>query len=155
MDHHLVVEEYGGDVKACEVSAKQGDGLKELLEYVALVADIQELKADAHGHATGTIIEAKLEPGRGPVSTVLVQSGTLRIGDCIVAGLSWGKVRAMSNDRGERIQKALPATPVEVVGLNTAPSAGDLVEAVKNEKEARSIAEKRQLKECDFDWLLQ
>ena len=120
-----MVEDYGGDVIACPVSAKLGDGLKELLEYVLLVADVQELKADSHGHATGTIVEAKLEPGRGPVATVLVQSGTLRIGDCLVAGLSWGKVRAMSNDRGERILKALPATPVEVVGLSTAPSAGD------------------------------
>ena len=143
-EHNLVVEEYGGDVIAVPVSAKTGEGVSDLLEYILLVADIQELKADPSGHATGTIIEAKIEPGRGPVATILVQSGTLRIGDSLVAGITYGKVRAMMNDRGERLQKAGPATPVEVIGLNSAPAAGDTVEVVKNEREARQTAERRQ-----------
>ncbi len=142
-EHNLVVEEYGGDIIAVPVSAKFGEGVSSLLEYILLVADIQEYKADATGHATGGIVEARIEPGRGPVATVLVQSGTLRVGDAVVAGLAFGKVRAMTNDRGERIFKAGPATPVEVVGLNAAPSAGDRVEVVKSEKEARQVAERR------------
>jgi translation initiation factor IF-2 len=145
-EHNLVVEEYGGDVIAVPVSAKTGQGVSDLLEYILLVADVQELKADPHGSATGTIIEAKVEPGRGPVATILVQSGTLRIGDAVVAGLAHGKVRAMTNERGERLQKAGPATPVEVLGLTIAPNAGDSVEVVKNEREARLTAEKRQEK---------
>jgi translation initiation factor IF-2 len=120
-EHNLVVEEYGGDVIAVPVSAKTGDGVNNLLEYILLVADVQELKADPHGNATGAIIEAKIAPGRGPVATVLVQSGTLRIGDSVVAGLAFGKVRAMTNERGERLQKAGPATPVEVLGLAWRP----------------------------------
>src|SRR5579884_476969 len=146
-EHNLVVEEYGGDVIAVPVSAKTGDGVSDLLEYILLVADILDLKADASGHATGTIVEAKVEPGRGPVATVLVQEGTLRISDSIVAGVAYGKVRAMTNDRGERLQKATPATPVEVIGLNAAPNAGDEVRSVHNEKEARQTAEKLQQKE--------
>jgi translation initiation factor IF-2 len=142
-EHNLVVEEYGGEVIAVPVSAKMGEGLNDLLEYILLVADVQDLKADPSGHATGTIIEAKIEPGRGPVATVLVQSGTLRIGDSLVAGVSYGKVRAMTNERGERLQKATPATPVEVIGLNTAPNAGDTVEVVKGDREARTTADRR------------
>lgn len=145
-EHNLLVEEYGGDVPVVEVSAKTGQGLQELLEYILLVAELHELKADPNGQARGIIIEAKLETGRGPVATVLVQSGTLRVGDSIVAGLAYGKVRAMTNDRGERLQKAPPSTPVEVLGLNMPPMAGDIVEVVKSEKEARQIAEKRQEK---------
>lgn len=145
-EHHLVVEEYGGDVIAVPVSAKTGMGIADLLEYIAIVADINEFKADPHGHAEGVIIEAKIEQGRGPVATILVQSGILRVGDSIVAGLAFGKVRAMSNERGERLQKAGPATPVEVTGLNATPAAGDSVEVVKNDKDARQIAEKRQQK---------
>jgi translation initiation factor IF-2 len=145
-EHHLVVEEYGGDVIAVPVSAKTQEGIPDLLEYILLVADVHEYKADAHGHATGAIVEAKVEPGRGSVATVLVQSGTLRIGDSIVAGLAYGNIRAMTNERGERIQKAGPATPVEIQGLNATPAAGDHVEVVKNEKEGRQIAEKRQQK---------
>src|SRR5437763_6545936 len=146
-EHNLVVEEYGGDVIAVPVSAKTGEGLNGLLEYILLVADVQELKADSGGHATGTIIEAKIEPGRGPVATILVQSGTLRIGDSVVAGVAYGKVRAMTNDRGERLMKAVPATPVEVIGLNTAPNAGDTVEVVRSDKDARQAAERRMMKE--------
>ncbi|HLI49787.1 MAG TPA: translation initiation factor IF-2 [Chthonomonas sp.] len=145
-EHNLLVEEYGGDVPVVEVSAKTGQGIQDLLEYILLLAELHDLKADPNGPVRGTIIEAKLEPGRGPVATVLVQSGTLRVGDSIVAGLTYGKVRAMTNERGERLQKAPPSTPVEVLGLNSAPMAGDVVEVVKNEKEARQIAEKRQEK---------
>ncbi len=145
-EHHLVVEEYGGDVISVPMSAKTGMGIADLLEYILIVADINEFKADPHGHAEGAIIEAKIESGRGPVATILVQSGILRVGDSIVAGLTFGKVRAMANERGERLQKAGPATPVEVTGLNATPAAGDSVEVVKNDKEARQIAEKRQEK---------
>jgi translation initiation factor IF-2 len=146
-EHNLVVEEYGGDVIAVPVSAKTGEGIPDLLEYILLVADIQELKADPSGHATGVIIEAQIEPGRGPVATVLVQTGTLRIGDSVVAGLTYGRVRAMMNERGERLQKATPATPVEVIGLHSAPEAGDTVEVVKNDRESRQTAERRQQKQ--------
>ncbi len=145
-EHLLVVEEYGGDVIAVPVSAKTQEGIPDLLEYILLVADINEFKADPHGHATGAVIEAKIVPGKGPVATILVQSGVLRVGDNVVAGLAYGKVRAMINERGERLQKAGPATPVEVSGLNLAPAAGDIAEVAKNEKEARQLAEKRQEK---------
>ena len=143
-EHNLVVEEYGGDVIAVPVSAKTGEGVDSLLEYILLLADVGELKAPASGPATGAIVEARTEAGRGPVATVLVQSGTLQVGDSLVAGTVYGKVRAMTNDRGERIQKAGPATPVEVVGLNSAPDAGDTVQVVKNDKEARALGESRQ-----------
>jgi translation initiation factor IF-2 len=145
-EHNLVVEEYGGDVIAVPLSAKTGEGLKDLLDYILLVADVEDLKADPSGHATGTIVEAQVVAGRGAVATVLVQTGTLRVGDSLVAGLSYGKVKAMTNERGEKLVKATPATPVEVLGLNAAPAAGDTVEVVKNEKEARQVAERRQQK---------
>ena len=145
-EHNLVVEDYGGDVIAVPVSAKTGEGVNDLLEYILLVADVAELRAVSSGHASGTIIEAKTEAGRGPVATVLVQSGTLQVGDSLVAGVVYGKVRAMTDDRGERLQKAGPATPVEVIGLNAAPDAGDTVQVVKNEKEARALGESRQVK---------
>jgi translation initiation factor IF-2 len=148
-EHNLVVEEYGGDVIAVPVSAKTGQGVNDLLEYILLVADVQEYKADPSGHATGAIIEARVEAGRGPVATVLVQTGTLRIGDNVVAGLTFGKVRAMTDDKGERINKATPSTPVEVIGLNSAPNAGDTCEVVKGDKEARQTAERRQQKQRD------
>jgi len=146
-EHNLVVEDYGGDVITVPVSAKTGEGIKDLLEYILLVADVEDLKADPSGHATGAIVEAQIVQGRGPVATILVQTGTLRIGDSIVAGLTYGKVKAMTNERGEKLVKAPPATPVEVLGLNAAPGAGDTVEVIKNEKEARQIAEKRQQKQ--------
>ena len=145
-EHNLVVEDYGGEVIAVPVSAKTGEGVKELLDYILLVADVQELKALSSGHARGTIVEANIMPGRGPVATVLVQSGTLQVGDNLVAGLTFGKVRAMTNENGERILKAPPSTPVEVIGLNAAPNAGDTAAVVKNEKEARAIAVGLQLK---------
>jgi translation initiation factor IF-2 len=141
--HNLVVEEYGGDIIAVPVSAKTGVGVKELLEYIVLVAEVNDYRAESHGHAVGAIVEASIEPGRGPVATVLVQSGTLHVGDCLVAGCTQGKVRAMTNERGERLYKAGPSTPVEVQGLSMAPDAGDTVEVVKNEREARKIVDER------------
>ncbi len=149
-EHSLVVEDYGGDIVTVPVSAKTGDGINDLLEYIVLVADtIVEPKADASGNATGAIVEAKVLPGRGPVATVLVQGGTLRVGDNLVAGSTYGKVRAMTNERGERLLKAPPATPVEVSGLNAAPAAGDRVEVFKTEREARALADNRSLKQRD------
>ncbi len=146
-EHNVLVEEYGGDVITVPVSAKTGEGIPELLEYLLLVADVQEFQADPHGHATGAVVEASIETGRGAIATLLVQSGTLRVGDIVVAGLSFGKVRAMMNERGERVLKAGPSTPVEVQGLNSSPAAGDSVEVVKTEKEARQLTEKRIEKE--------
>jgi len=146
-EHNLVVEEYGGDVIAVPISAKTGMGINDLLDYVLLLADVAELKADPSGHAIGAIVEAKVAPGRGPVATMLVQSGTLRAGDAVVAGVAYGKVRAMTNDKGEKLVKAPPSTPVEIIGLNAAPSAGDVVEVVKSDKEARAIAERRMQKD--------
>ena len=149
-EHSLVVEDYGGDVIAVPVSAKTGDGINDLLEYILLLADtVVEPKADPTGPATGAIVEAKMVPGRGPVATVLVQSGTLRVGDNLVAGSTYGKVRSMTNERGERLLKAPPATPVEVSGLNNAPAAGDRVEVIKNDRDARDLAESRALKQRD------
>lgn len=146
MEHGLVPEEYGGDTVMVEVSAKKNIGIGLLLEMVLLVADIKELKANPKREARGVIIEAQLDKGRGPVATVLVQSGTLRIGDSIVAGTTYGKVRAMLNDRGENVKKAGPSVPVEVLGLNDVPAAGDELAAL-DEKQARTIAEKRMEKQ--------
>ena len=146
MEHGLVPEEYGGDTIMVEVSAKKNIGISDLLEMVLLVAEMKELKANPKREARGVIIEAQLDKGRGPVATVLVQSGTLRIGDSIVAGTTYGKVRAMLNDRGENVKKAGPSVPVEVLGLNDVPAAGDELAALE-EKQARTIAEKRMEKQ--------
>ena len=146
MEHGLVPEEYGGDTIMVEVSAKKNIGISDLLEMVLLVAEVKELKANPKRDARGVIIEAQLDKGRGPVATVLVQSGTLRIGDSIVAGTTYGKVRAMLNDRGENVKKAGPSVPVEVLGLNDVPAAGDELAALE-EKQARTIAEKRMEKQ--------
>ena len=142
MEHGLVSEDYGGDTIMVEVSAKKRMNIDGLLEMVLLVAEIQELKANPKRDARGIIIEAQLDKGRGPVATVLVQNGTLHIGDSIIAGTCYGKVRAMTNDRGENVKKAGPSVPVEVLGLNDVPSAGDEL-AVLEEKLCRTIAEKR------------
>ena len=146
MEHGLVPEEYGGDTIMVEVSAKKNIGISDLLEMVLLVAEVKELKANPKREARGVIIEAQLDKGRGPVATVLVQSGTLRIGDSIVAGTTYGKVRAMLIDRGENVKKAGPSVPVEVLGLNDVPAAGDELAALE-EKQARTIAEKRMEKQ--------
>ena len=142
MEYGLVAEEYGGETIMVPVSAKQRIGIDELLENILLVAEVEELKANPNREARGVIIEAKLDKGRGSVATVLVQSGTLRIGDSIVVGTAYGHVRAMINDRGDNVKKAGPSMPVEILGLNDVPSAGDILAAV-DEKQARSIAEAR------------
>ena len=141
-EHQLIPEDWGGDTIMAPVSAHQKTGINELLEMILLVAEMLDLKANPNRLAYGTIVEAKLDKGRGPVSTVLVQKGTLRIGDTIIAGTAYGKVRAMVNDRGEKVKKAEPSTPVEVLGLADVPQAGDTLVAI-DERTARVVAEKR------------
>jgi len=142
-DMGLVPEDWGGETVTVPVSARTRQGIQELLEMILLVSDLQELRANPARPARGTIIEAKLDRGRGPVATVLVQEGTLRVGDAVVAGSVAGRVRAMSGDRGERLTEAPPGTPVEVVGLDDVPVAGDLLEAVRDERLAKAIAQER------------
>jgi translation initiation factor IF-2 len=141
-EHGLIPEDWGGDTIMVPVSAQKKTGITDLLEMILLVAEIQELKANPNRSAYGTIIEAELDKGRGPVATVLIQKGTLHVGDSIIAGTAHGKVRAMINDRGEKVKKAGPSTPVEVLGLSDVPLAGDILEAV-DEKIARLVADKR------------
>lgn len=148
-EHGLVPEEWGGDTITVKVSALQGTGIDELLEYILLVADMEELKANPKAEASGVVIEANLDKGKGPVATLLVQNGTLRVGNCIVVGTACGRVRALLSDSGERIQKAEPSTPVEILGLTEVPQAGDYFEVVKNEKEMKAIIDKRKEKERD------
>ncbi|MDC8448199.1 MAG: translation initiation factor IF-2 [Nitrospira sp.] len=142
-EHGLISEAWGGDTIMVEVSAKQKTGLDTLLEMILLQAEVLELKADPRRQAKGTVIEAKIERGRGPVATVLVQSGTLRVGDAYVVGICSGRVRALINDRGEKTQQAGPSIPVEVIGLPGVPSAGDVFHVVSNERVGREIAEER------------
>ncbi|MDM7256014.1 MAG: translation initiation factor IF-2 [Paracoccus sp. (in: a-proteobacteria)] len=144
LQHEVVVEEMGGDVQTVEVSAKTGKGLDNLLEAIALQAEILELRANPDRAAQGAVIEAKLDVGRGPVATVLVQHGTLKRGDIFVVGEQWGKVRALINDRGDRVDEAGPSVPVEVLGLNGTPEAGDVLNVVETEAQAREIADYRQ-----------
>ena len=144
LQHEIVVEKMSGDVQDVEVSAKTGQGLDELLEAIALQAEILELRANPNRSASGAVIEAKLDVGRGPIATVLVQNGTLRKGDIFVVGEQWGKVRALINDKGERIDKAGPSVPVEVLGLSGTPSAGDTLNVVETEAQAREIASYRE-----------
>ena len=141
-EHGLIPEAWGGETIMVPVSARQKTGISDLLEMILLVADMLELKANPDLPAHGTIIEAKLDKGRGPVATVLIDKGTLHIGDSILAGTCYGKVRAMVNDRGEKVKKAPPSTPVEVLGLNDVPNAGDIMDATE-EHIARSVAESR------------
>lgn len=142
-DLGLIPEEWGGDTIFVNCSAKTGEGIKEILETILVVAEVKELKANPKKRATGTVIEAKLDKGRGPVSTLLVQNGVLRQGDSIVVGSCYGKVRKMTDDMGREIKEALPSTPVEIIGLNDVPVAGDNFKVFYNDKEARSVAEKR------------
>src|SRR6056297_224670 len=144
LQHEVVVEAMSGDVQDIEVSAQTGQGLDELLEAIALQSEILELKANPNRAAEGAVIEAQLDVGRGPVATVLVQNGTLRQGDIFVVGEQWGKVRALINDRGERVKEAGPSVPVEVLGLNGTPEAGDVLNVVDTEAQAREIAEYRE-----------
>jgi translation initiation factor IF-2 len=147
----VVVEEYGGDVPLVPVSAKARQGLDELLEMINLVADLQELKANPKRAAVGTIVEAELDKGRGPVATALVQTGTLRVGDVIVVGDTYGKVRALENALGKRISKAGPSSPAVVLGLADVPQAGDILRVVEDEKTARSIVEARKAASAKVD----
>ncbi len=144
LQHGVVVEKMSGDVLDVEVSAKTGEGLDELLENIALQAEILDLRANPLRSASGAVIEAKLDVGRGPVATVLVQNGTLRQGDIFVVGEQWGKVRALINDQGERVAEAGPSVPVEVLGLNGTPAAGDVLNVVETEAQAREIADYRE-----------
>ena len=146
-EHGLIPEKWGGDTICVNVSALQKTGIDELLEYILLVADMQELKAVEKCPATGVIIEANLDKGKGPVATMLVQNGTLKIGDSIVVGTVGGKVRALLDDSGRRVKAAGPSTPVEILGLNEVPQAGDTFEAVENEKVMRQIVQERKQKE--------
>ncbi len=142
--HELNPEEWGGDTVYADVSAKTKDGLDNLLEMITLVTDLEELGANPDAAASGTVVESRLDPGRGPVTGVLVQRGTLRIGDAVVAGPVWGKVRAMLDDKGERVEEATPGMPVEVLGFDGVVEAGEHVQVVENERQARSMAQERE-----------
>jgi translation initiation factor IF-2 len=137
-------EDWGGDTVYADVSAKTKDGLDNLLEMIQLVTELEELAANPNTSASGTVVESQLDPGRGPVTGVLVQRGTLRVGDAVVAGPVWGKVRAMLNDKGERIEEATPGMPVEVLGFDGVSEAGEHVQVVENERKARSLAQERE-----------
>jgi len=151
VDHQLVPEEWGGDTVYVSVSALKRQGLEDLLEMILLVAQMQELKANPDRLARGTVIEARLDKGRGPVATILVQKGTLRVGDAFVIGSTYGKVRAMLDDRGRRVKAAGPSTPIEVLGISDVPEAGDSLVVVESEKEAREIAEARARRKRETD----
>jgi translation initiation factor IF-2 len=153
MEHGLVAEEWGGDAIFAPVSAKTKEGIPHLLEMILLQADVLELRANPNKLARGTIVEAKLDRGRGPVATVLVQEGTLHVGDAFVCGINQGRVRAMIDDRGQKIEQAPPAMPVEILGLQGVPQAGDSFVTLTDEAKARQIAEYRQSKQRESDLL--
>ena len=149
-EHGLVLEEWGGDVITVPISATKGDGIEDLLENILAVAELSELKADPNRPGAGVIIEAKLDKTRGSLATVLVQNGTLKVGDHVLVGMVWGRIRAMFNESGERVTEAGPSVPVEMTGFNSVPEAGDTIVVVPNEKTARDIAEER-LREREFE----
>ena len=144
-EYDLVSEEWGGDTIICPISAKTGMGIDNLLENLVILAEVQELKANPKRAARGAVIEARLDKGRGPIMTVLVQNGTLHLGDIIIAGSSVGRVRTMINDKGQRVTEAGPSTPVEISGMDSVPSAGDTFNAVGDERMARELAEERRI----------
>lgn len=146
-EHELVPEEWGGDIPCIPVSAVNKEGIEELLEMVLLIADMKELKANPERAAKGTVIEARLDKGRGPIATVLIQNGTLKVGDIIVAGACVGRVRAMTDDRGNRVKKAGPSVPVEITGLDDVPVGGDIFNCVSDERLARELVEQRKAKQ--------
>ena len=146
VEYGITPEEWGGDTIVCRISAKTHDGIPELLENILLVSEMAELKANPHRYATGAVIESRLDKQIGSVATLLIQNGTLRLGDPIVVGTSYGKIRTLKNDKGQDIIEALPSTPVEITGLNEPPQAGDKFMAFETEKQARSIAEERKLR---------
>ena len=139
-ERNMLVEDWGGEIISVEVSAKTGDGITDLLENIAVVAEIADLKANPDKPASGVIIEAKLDRQRGPTATLLIQDGTLSVGQHVTAGGTWGRVRAMSNDRGEAVNQVLPGTPAEILGFGSLPEAGDLFSVVPNERTARVMA---------------
>ncbi len=146
-EHELVPEEWGGDTICVPVSAAKHEGIDQLLEMILLVSEVADLKANPNREAKGTVVEAKLDKGRGPVASVLITNGTLHSGDVLVAGASVGRVRVMTNDKGMRIKEAGPSTPVEIIGLSDVPAAGDQFEVVKDEKMARELVEKRKFEQ--------
>ena len=148
-EYDLVPEEWGGDTIVCPISAKTGMGIENLLENLVVLAEVQELKANPKRAAKGTVIEARLDKGRGPIMTVLVQNGTLKAGDIIIAGTAVGRVRTMINDKGQRVTEAGPSTPVEISGLSEVPSAGDVFNAVADERMARELAEERRVQQMN------
>ena len=149
-EHGIMPEEWGGDTIFVNTSAKKGEGIQDLLETILTVADVQELKANPKRLATGTVIEAKLDKGRGPVATLLVQNGTLKQGEPIVVGTCFGKIRRMTDEDGKELKVAGPSSPVEIIGLNDVPEAGDLFKAFDNEKEARALADRRMRKKIEL-----
>ena len=146
-EYNLVPEEWGGETIYCHVSARTKEGITNLLEMILLLAELSELKANPHKAAVGTIIEAELDKGRGPVATVLVQEGILMVGDYIIVGTAHGRVRAMQDDKGQRLERALPSTPVEIIGLSAVPQAGDAFHVVKDEHLAKEIINERTMEE--------
>ena len=146
LQHDVVIEEMGGEVQCVEVSAKTGKGLEDLEEMILLQAEVLDLKANPNRAAHGVVVEAKMEKGRGSVATILIQRGTLHVGDIFITGSEWGRVRALVNDHGKRVEKAEPGMPVEVLGLNGTPSAGDDFVVVENEAKAREVSDFRQRK---------
>ena len=150
--YELVPEEWGGDTICVPVSALTGMGIEDLLESITLMAEVKELKANPNRRAKGAVVEARLDKGQGPIATILVQNGTLRRGDCIIAGTAVGRVRVMRNDAGEQIEEAGPSTPVEITGLTEVPAAGDLFEAVEDERLARELADQRAIRQKEEQW---
>jgi len=146
-ENELVPESWGGDTICVEMSAQQGLGVDDLLEQLTLVAELEELTANPSGRAKGIVLEANLDVGRGPVATILVDKGTLKVGDPIVAGAAWGRVRAMIDDKGQQIKEAGPSTPVQVLGLSSVPNAGDEFRAAPNEKTARTVGDAREARQ--------
>jgi len=146
-EYGLVAEEWGGDTICVPVSAKEKIGIDDLLEMVLLTAEVEELKADPNRKAAGTVVESELDKGRGPVATLLVQKGTLNVGDSILVGSTYGRIRAMFDDKGKKITSAGPSIPVEILGLSEVPHAGDKFDEVRDEKTARGMAEARKIKE--------
>ncbi|HUT96983.1 MAG TPA: translation initiation factor IF-2 [Dehalococcoidales bacterium] len=143
-DAGLVIEEWGGDVVCVPISAKEKKGIAELLENLLVVAEMEELKADPSRPAVGVVIEAEMDKSRGPMATVLIQTGTLRVGDTVVVGSTWGRIRAMFNDVGKRVRKAEPSMPVAILGLDSLPQVGETLNAVASEQQARSMIQKHQ-----------
>ena len=144
LNHGVVLEEFGGNVLATPISAKKGTGVQELLDQILLQAEILDLKANPSRRATGTVIEAQLDPGKGPVATVLVQNGTLHVGDDFICGMYAGRVRALLDERSKPVKEVGPAIPVQVLGIEKVPTAGDMLVVVEDATDARETAQKRE-----------